>query len=111
MSETITFLYLCNALIASFAYTPQCWKLWVMLKTDCVDRSVSLATWLMWMWACSVTFIYAFVVSEDDLAFKAVSTVNVLLCLVTVVLTVLVYRRYNNKNNRKKDKKKKGERK
>ena len=99
MLETITFLYLCNALIATFAYAPQCWKLWVMLKTDEVDKSVSLATWAMWLWACSVTFIYAFVVNTDDFAFKAISTVNVLFCIVTVILTLLVHRRYNQKQS------------
>ena len=98
MLEVITFLYLCNALIATFAYMPQCRKLWVMLKTDCVDKSVSLATWLMWLWACSVTFTYAFTVSTDDFAFKAISTVNVVLCFLTVILTVLVYRRHNQKS-------------
>lgn len=94
----IKFLYICNSLIACIAYAPQCWTLWRMLKTDQVNKSVSLTTWAMWAYACSVTFFYALTAKASDWAFLSVSTVNALFCVVTVVLTFLVHRRFNQKH-------------
>lgn len=93
MNNIITFLYLCNAGVATFAYVPQCMSLWKMLKSGNVNKSVSLATWLMWSWACSVTFFYAFFVNGEDFAFMAISAVNVIFCLLTAWLTFLVHQR------------------
>ena len=103
MLTIITFLYLCNAGIAAIAYTPQCVGLWRMLKTDRVNKSVSLATWTMWLWACSVSCIYAFLVNESDHAFQAITSVNVVFCFITVLLTFLVHRRYNKQQENRLD--------
>ena len=92
------FLYIANTAIACIAYAPQCLTLWRMLKTDQVDKSVSLATWTMWAYACGVTLLYALTEKSGDWAFLSVSAVNALFCAVTVVLTFLVHRRYNQKN-------------
>ena len=101
LEQSVTALYLCNAGIAAIAYTPQCVTLWRMLKTNRVNKSVSLATWCMWLWACSVTFTYAFFVNQKDHAFQAIASVNVAFCFVTVLLTYLVHRRYDKqKENR-----------
>ena len=104
MNELITILYIGNAAIASVAYAPQCYQLWRMLKTDAVNKSVSLLTWLLWSWACVVTFLYAFIVNEKDLAFKAISFVNALFCIVTLVLTALVHYRSHQKMKQQEDK-------
>ena len=103
LEQSVTALYLCNAGIAAIAYTPQCVTLWRMLKTDRVNKSVSLATWCMWLWACSVTLTYAFLVHQNDLAFKAIAAVNVAFCFVTVVLTLLVHRRYDKQQESRLD--------
>lgn len=97
MNELITTLYIGNAIIATAAYTPQCWTLWHMLKTDKVNQSVSLLTWVMWSWACTITAIYAVVVHPDDLAFLLISVINAILCIVTVILTALVHHRSRQK--------------
>lgn len=103
MDELITTLYLSNVVVASVAYGPQCLTLWRMLRTDRVNKSVSLLTWLLWSWACLVTLIYALVVSPDDWAFTAISFVNALFCAVTLALTVLVHLRANEKARRQID--------
>ena len=94
MNELLTTLYLGNSVIAFLAYMPQCITLWRMLKTGKVNKSVSLATWVMWSWACSVTALYAFF-NQDDFAFKVISSVNVLWCTATLVLTAMVHHRTN----------------
>ena len=65
-----------------------------MLRTGNVNKSVSLSTWVMWCWACSVTALYAFF-NQDDFAFKMISFVNVIWCTATLVLTAMVHRRTN----------------
>lgn len=97
MNELITTLYIGNAVIATAAYMPQCLNLWHMLKTDKVNASVSLLTWVMWSWACIVTAIYAFAIHSDDLAFLLISLINAVLCIVTLILTALVHRRTHQK--------------
>ena len=94
MTDFITALYLSNSAIACIAYCPQCVTLWRMLKTGKVNKSVSLATWAMWSWACSVTALYAFL-NQDDFAFRLISFVNVVFCIVTLVLTAMVHHRTN----------------
>lgn len=103
LEQSITALYLGNAAIAAIAYTPQCVTLWRMLKTDRVNKSVSLATWVMWLWACSVTCTYAFLVNQTDYAFQAIASVNVAFCFVTALLTFLVHRRYNKQQENRLD--------
>jgi len=98
MEALITAIYLANSVIACLAYLPQCMTLWRMLKTDAVNTSVSLTTWLLWSWACSVTLLYAWVMHRSDLAFLAISAVNEVFCLVTVWLTVRVHIRVHQKN-------------
>jgi uncharacterized protein with PQ loop repeat len=101
MNELITTLYIGNAAIATIAYAPQCFTLWQMLKTDNVNTSVSLATWVLWSWACGVTALYAFTVNTSDWAFKTISVINAVFCVVTLVLTALVHSRYNKKSRSK----------
>ena len=103
MNEIITFLYISNAAIATVAYAPQCFKLWHMLKTDAVNKSVSLLTWVLWCWACNVTLLYALFVNEKDWAFKIISVVNALFCVITLVLTARVHYRANQKIRRQND--------
>ena len=93
-------LYICNTAIACIAYAPQCWLLWRMLKTDQVDKSVSLATWAMWAYACGATLLYAFTKQAHDWAFVMVSTVNAFFSVVTFSLTFLVHRRYDRKHGK-----------
>ncbi|MCG8382920.1 MAG: hypothetical protein MJA28_12015 [Gammaproteobacteria bacterium] len=91
MNEIITTLYIANAGIATIAYLPQCMTLWRMLKTDTVNTSVSLITWLLWAWACSVTLVYAWAIHPTDFAFVTISAVNAVFCLVTAWLTARVH--------------------
>jgi len=94
MNQLLTTLYLANSVIAFVAYLPQCIILWRMLSSGNVNKSVSLSTWVMWCWACSVTALYAFF-NQDDLAFRMISFVNVIWCAATLILTAMVHHRTN----------------
>ena len=100
MEALITALYLANSVIACLAYLPQCLTLWRMLKTDTVNTSVSLTTWLLWAWACSVTLVYAWAIHPSDFAFLTISAVNAVFCLVTVGLTARVHIRARQQHKR-----------
>ncbi len=93
MDTIITTLYIANSAVAFAAYLPQCWTLWRMLKTGKVNTSVSLLTWLMWSWACSVTALYAVTVNREDTAFMLISLINAVFCVITLLLTGCVHYR------------------
>lgn len=82
------FLYMLNCAICIVAYMPQLWKL-VHDKTD--SASVSMPSWLIWIYTGAVGLAYAVVVNGDPLLILSAGS-NMLLC--AAVVGMLFFNRY-----------------
>lgn len=84
----IEVLYLLNCGICITAYLPQLWKL-VHDKTD--SASVSIPSWLIWVYTGGIGLVYAVVINGDPLLILSAGS-NMLLC--GVIVGVLFFNRY-----------------
>lgn len=98
MFETlISGLYAANIFGCLVAYLPQAFSLHKQLRTDKVDLSVSIQTWMLWAYCNSVTFLFSFV-ATDSWEFQLIASANFVLSWLTLYLAWAVHRRYHKLN-------------
>jgi len=98
MFETlISGLYAANVFGCLAAYLPQALSLRKQLRTDKVDLSVSIQTWMLWPYCNSVTFLFSFA-ATDSWEFQLIASANFVLSWFTLFLAWAVHRRYHQLN-------------
>lgn len=87
MEQALTFLYSLGAVITAISYMPQIWRL---LNDKSHADSISLQTYGLWVYATSVSFLYATLINGD--IFFMLSTGCCFAGCTTITLLVLFNR-------------------